>query len=91
MKQGFFTEFSQNITKAKDILTDNDNQELGDSLFDNFKEVEKILINLNDALYTSYKLSLNVLENAQAMPDDSKQELKKNLENLIELYEKSMK
>lgn len=91
MKQGFFTEFAENINKAKEILSDNENEELAKNLSENFNEVEKILVNLNDALYTSYKLSLNVLENSQAMPEESQEELKKNLKNLISLYEKSMK
>ncbi len=91
MEQGFFTKFAENISKAKQVLADNGNQDLSEDLSNNFQEVEKILINLNDALYTSYKLSLNVLENSQAMPEDSKEELKKNLKNLIELYEKRMK
>ena len=87
-QNGFFGSFYELVNQISSQLTNCGEKELSDKLEKSIQQIEALIKNLNDALYSSYKLSYNLIVAEMQIPEETKTELKENLIKLINVYEK---
>lgn len=84
--KGFFKEVNKIIEESISVLKEQGKDELADKLVAVISQVEKLILNFNNALFNSYKLSLSILESADQFPEETKEELKENIRKIIKTF-----
>lgn len=84
---GFFQTFNNVVLEITKYLESKGEGELAATFSKITGQIESLVKNLNEGLYSSYKLSFNLLETSCNIPENTKEELKANLVKLINIYE----